>query len=205
MIISSTVNSQPLVSDSQFKTAGWCAIFAMLFAIPLWIIGFLYLNLRPLLFIYIPLVVAGNVFWVYVLVQFKRLLNERYDFHSLNAIIIAQIVINLTLCVEDILVKIIMGVFTPVAFLGILQLGFFVLAYFLLGILGIVAGIRLLEIREDPSRLLRTLAIITIVSSFCFVSIILLPIGYLIGLANSVILAIIFFRAADVETQVEFV
>ena len=91
MIISSTVNS-PLVLDSQFKTAGWFAIFATLLALPLWIIALLYLNLRPLLLIYTPLAVAGNVFWIYVLVQFKRFLNERYDVHRLNAIIIFYII-----------------------------------------------------------------------------------------------------------------
>jgi hypothetical protein len=75
----------------------------------------------------------------------------------------------------------------------------------LYGILGIVLGVYLLRVREDPSGLFRIYAILYIIASSCMATVLLVPIAMPLFLVEAVILAILFFRAADAEPQVEFV
>jgi hypothetical protein len=58
---------------------------------------------------------------------------------------------------------------------------------------------------EDTSGLFRIYAILYIIASSCMATVILFPIAMLPGLVATVILAILFFRAAEAEPQVEFV
>jgi hypothetical protein len=82
----------------------------------------------------------------------------------------------------------------------------FSIFYFLVsGIVGMFMGVSLLAIREDPYGSLRLYAIISIITSSCLVTILLVPIASLLFLIQSVILGIIFLKAAEAEAQVEFV
>ena len=208
MIISSTVDSQPYIQDSRFRTAGWLAILSMI-VLPMEIVtAILYSSgpvLKPLFFIYLPVIVIKVGSTVYVLVQFKRLLNERYQMHRADGIISILIVLEILVGVKDIIFKTIMGLPPIEELMGIMDLAVGLLSVFLFGIIQIFLGVFLLEVRDDPSGLLRVYAILFIVASSCAITIILLPIALLIHFALCVILCIIFFRAAASEPQVEFV
>ena len=160
--------------------------------------------LKPLVLTRIPLAILRMCFTIYVLIQFKRLLNERHDIYKANVIITGMIILEIVWGVNSIIFTPLLEL-SPLRFLGILYIAYVVLHIILYGILGIVLGVYLLGVREDPSGLFRIYAILSIVTSSCIVTVILLPIGLLLGLVGSVILAILFFRAAEAEQQVEFV
>jgi hypothetical protein len=97
------------------------------------------------------------------------------------------------------------GLLPHSTFVGILDIGLGILSLLLYGTIGIVLGVSLLAIREDPYGLLRTFAIIEIVASSFLVSIILFPLGIPLVILNFVILGIVFLKAAETEAHVEFV
>ena len=208
MIISSTEDSSQYAPDTGFRTAGWLTIIGILVAGVDAVIAIMSLtnpSLKPLYLVRIPLIILRVGFEVYVLVQLKRLLNERYDIHEANGIITGMIVLYIAWGVDAMMIFPFVGL-PPTGFLAILHNVIAALLFLtLFGILGIILGVYLLRVREDPSGLFRIYAILCIVSFSCMATVILNLIAILPGVVASVILAILFFRAAEAEPQVEFV
>lgn len=208
MIVSSTVESPQYAPDTGFRTAGWMTIIGIFVAGVDAVIAIMSLtnpDLKPLYLVRIPLIILRVSFGVYVFVQLKRLLNERHDIHEANGIITGMIVLYIAWGVDAMMIFPFVGL-PPTGFLAILHNVVAALLFLtLFGILGIVLGVYLLRVHEDTSGLFRIYAILYIVSSSCMATVILNLIAILPGVAASVILAILFFRAAEVEPQVEFV
>jgi hypothetical protein len=208
MAIARTTTSDPSVQDFRFKLAGWLSILgAVLFypAIIIAVIAISHKNLRPLLFLEIPLTAIGIAMHVYVFIQLKRLVNEMFFFHGINILIVAQIISIIVVGLKDIFVTILILMFYDADFVAPLDFILGIAGLIILGAVGIILGVGLLRIRDESAGMLRTFAIISIVASSCFVTVFLFPIAILVGLSNSVILGIVFFRAAETGTQVEFV
>ena len=212
MIESSMDISQQSIRDSRFKIAGWLSICLGILEIPLFISSLVFRSdpfLKPLfLFLFLiftPLIFFRWIGTVYVLIQFRRLLNERYDFFKADVIITLQIIISIIIGVKDILMAYIEALFPLSDVAGTLGLVLYIFSLLVGGAIGIFLGARLLAIREDSYGSLRTWAIITIIASSCFVSIILTPIGLALYLLNGIILGVIFLKAAEAEAQVDFV
>ena len=207
MIVSSTVESPQYASDTGFRTAGWLSILGIFVAGVDAVITIMSLsnpNLKPLYLFRIPVIIFRVSFGVYVFVQLKRLLNERYDIHEANGIITGMIVLYIAWGVDAMMIFPFVGL-PPTGFLAILHNVIAALLFLtLFGILGIILGVFLLRVRED-SGLFRIYAILCIVSFSCMATVILNLIAILPGVVASVILAILFFRAAEAEPQVEFV
>jgi hypothetical protein len=207
MIISSTVDSPQYAPDTGFRTAGWLTIIGIFVAGVDAVIAIMSLSnpsLKPLYLVRIPLIILRVSFGVYVFVQLKRLLNERYDIHEANGIITGMIVLDIAWGVDAMMIFPFVGL-PPTGFLAILHNVIAALLFLtLFGILGIILGVFLLRVRED-SGLFRIYAILCIVSFSCMATVILNLIAILPGVVASVILAILFFRAAEAEPQVEFV
>lgn len=207
MIISSTVDSPQYAPDTGFRTAGWLTIIGIFVSGVDAVIAIMSLtnpNLKPLYLVRIPLIALRVSFGVYVFVQLKRLLNERYDIHEANGIITGMIVLYIAWGVDAMMIFPFVGL-PPTGFLAILHNVIAALLFLtLFGILGIILGVYLLRVREN-SGLFRIYAILYIVSSSCMATVILNLIAILPGVVASVILAILFFRAAEAEPQVEFV
>ena len=207
MIISSTVDSPQYAPDTGFRTAGWLTIIGILVAGVDAVIAIMSLtdpSLKPLYLVRIPLIILRVSFGVFVFVQLKRLLNERYDIREANGIITGMIVLYIAWGVDAMMIFPFVGL-PPTGFLAILHNVIAALLFLtLFGILGIILGVFLLRVRED-SGLFRIYAILCIVSFSCMATVILNLIAILPGVVASVILAILFFRAAEAEPQVEFV
>jgi hypothetical protein len=208
MIVSSTVESPQYAPDTGFRTAGWLTIIGIFVAGVDAVIAIMSLtdpSLKPLYLVRIPLIILRVSFGVFVFVQLKRLLNERYDIREANGIITGMIVLYIAWGVDAMMIFPFVGL-PPTGFLAILHNVIAALLFLtLFGILGIILGVYLLKVREDTSGLLRIFAILYIVASSCMATVILSLVAILPGLAASVILAILFFRAAEAEPQVEFV
>jgi hypothetical protein len=208
MIISSTVDSPPYAPDTGFRTAGWLTIigiFVTLVDVVIAIMSLTNPNLKPLYLARIPLIILRVSFEVYVFVQLKRLLNERYDIHEANGIITGMIVLDIAWGVDAMMIFPFVGL-PPSGFLAIFHNVIAALLFLtLFGILGIILGVYLLRVREDTSGLFRIFAILYIITSSCMATVLLSTIAMFPGVVASVILAILFFRAAEAEPQVEFV
>ena len=208
MAIADADISQTSMKDSRFNNAGWFSILgAVLFypAIILALLAMSHTNLRPLLFIEIPLAIFACVLNVYVFFQLKRLVNERYFLHNINILITLQIVCYIVLCVKDIFITLMILIYSDTDFVSLLDSILGTAGFLMIGIVGILFGVGLLRIHDDSAGLLRTYAIISIIAACCFISVILFPIGIFLGVSNSVILGAVFFKAAESDALVEFV
>ena len=72
-----------------------------------------------------------------------------------------------------------------------------ILAYVFFGILSILFSTRLLKLPYRFYGLLKHYCYITIASGVCFMMVILLPVGIVVGAVTDIILGIVFFRAAE--------
>ena len=210
MIESSMEISQQSIQDMRFKIAGWLSICIGILEIPLFIFSIAARSdpsLKPVLLyvVFLPLIFLRWICVVYILIQFKRLLNERYDYYKADLIITIQIVVSILIGAKDILMANIEALFPLSELAGGLSAVFFIFSLLVDGTIGIFLGARLLAIREDPYGSLRLYAIITIITSSCLITILLLPIAGLLFLLSCVILGMIFLKAAEAEAQVEFV
>lgn len=208
MIIASTENSHESVHDSRFRIAGCLSFIDAALTLPMIIVSILPASqdiLGFLPFIEIPLAVVSTALFFYVFTQLKRLLIERYDIHDMNTIITALIFIGIFGGAYLIIMAIITAMFPNVDFISLLDTILGIPILLLAGIVGVFFGVRLLRIHDESSSLLRSYAVICLISSACFISIIFIPIGLLLWIPNGVILGIVFLKAAETETQVEFV
>lgn len=208
MIIASTENSHESAHDSRFRIAGCLSFIDAALTLPVFIIALLPASqdiLGFLPFIEISLAVVSTALFFYLFTQFKRLLIERYDIHDMNIIITALIIIGVLGGAYVIIMAIIIAMFPNVDFIILLDTILGISILLIAGLVGVFFGVRLLTIHDKSSSLLRSYAVICIISSACFLSIILIPIGILLWIPNGVILGVVFLKAAETETQVEFV
>jgi hypothetical protein len=209
MIISDTIASQPSIPDQRFQMAGWaCFLWAFIFiwAIVSGILAQLQTPvLRLLLFVYILTAIFCTVCGIYIQLQFRRLLNERYNFYALDKIIIWQIII-VSFSTSVYIFRV--TITTLIPSLGIILIpliGICIIDCVATGIIGIIFGTKLLAIHDDTSGLIRAYAIINIIGASCFAIFILFPIALLMLMPNNVICGLIFLKPVDAEEQVEFV
>ena len=73
------------------------------------------------------------------------------------------------------------------------------------GIIYFIYGLRLLELKDQTSGLYRIYAIIQIIASVFFFTMILWPIGDLLCIVALIVLGMIFLKESETEPEVEFV
>jgi hypothetical protein len=187
------------VKITNYKLAGWLAIVSVVMNVPLFLMN-LYLDTTS---DYIPGVNAMLVFLsclttvigIFLWFVFRHLLHERFDFHDADRLISVMIAANILLCG-----LIVMRDGIPGA-RHILQVPILLLLI-PVGVVLILFAVKLLSLPDDPAMLLKPYAYLNAVSGFCLITVLLTFLGLLIGMVTGIILAFIFFRAAE---QVEFV
>ena len=201
------------MTDNRYRTAGWIAIAqAILFVVTIVVgifeaIASAVVFRRPGMAIgpsdFLALIGAGMA--VYTLTMFRRLLNERYEFHEVDTLITLSIIWNVLFAVGGLVMGIVFfGFDMSDKPLGALL---FILPYFgammiFGGIVDIIIGIRLLRIKERLNDLVRAMAYLSLIGGICAVSLIFSPFAALIGLATWIVLGLIFLREPD---EAEFV
>ena len=174
------------MQDNRYmKTAGWVCIVSAVTTFPILIISFVVSGGgRPassiLSFISLGL-------FVYIFHSLRRLLNEEYDFHLVDSYINFLIWVNVGGTVISAVAT------QPDAAFAILTL----IALVTLGIVTIVFAITLMKLEDQLAGLLKPFCYLCIAQGVCMASIILIPLGLLASVAADVLLALIFFRAAD--------
>ena len=193
---------------SRYKTAGWLSIFVAIIFVPKFVFS-LILGIiahefhSPGLYLLdalltIPLTAA----FVYLLITIRFLLNERYDFHDVDKLITINywclIITGFISIVDDILKTVgISGqhLTTP----DIILLVTFFSVFYVMGVVSIIYGIRLLRLKGDLFGMLKVYVYTTIAGGVCLVSIILLPLSLIVAVATYILEGMIFLRAAEDE------
>ena len=134
------------------------------------------IGLGVLAFFLLAAITAASV-WLYL--EFRRLLN-RSGFHGIDTLVPILIVLSIVM------------VFIPDSWLVIgLLLALVSCA------VSIVFGIRLLKFSEDPTGLVKPFAYLLVAVSICMATLVLSPLGLLLGIALYIVQAMIFFRAGE--------
>ena len=124
---------------------------------------------------------------IYIFFSLKKLLNSRFNFHATDAHISALIWISIVSFVITSLSSVSKELMTLLS----------ILITLIAGVIYIVFAIRILRLPEDLFCLLKPFSYLLIATGICYVTFILIPLAFITGAVSSVILAMIFFRAAE--------
>ena len=130
------------------------------------------IGLGVLAFFLLAAITAASV-WLYL--EFRRLLN-RSGFHGIDTLVPILIVLGIVM------------VFIPNSWMVIGLLLTLVSCA-----VSIVFGIRLLKFSEDPTGLMKPFAYLLVAGSICMATVVLSPLGLLLGIAFYIVQAMIFF------------
>jgi hypothetical protein len=150
------------------------------------------------------LFIIFTVIGIYVLIMFRKLLNERYNYHGIDTLIIISIWWSILFQISSLVMKayaIVMGL-EPRLILALIYLSFFIVAMLTIGVVDILIAVRLLKIKDKLNDLLRAFAYITIIAGILEASIVLSPLALILIPVTCVILGMIFLREKE---EVEFV
>jgi hypothetical protein len=200
------------MEKSNYSIAGWLAIvLAILF--PLTIIlgiieaglaaGLLGMN-KPFIGPSDLLMVVFTVIAVYVLLMFRKLLNERYDYHELDLLILISVWWAIMFQVVGLGLGVLTIIYWPIdeLLIAVVYLVFFVSAMVTIGIVDILIALKIFKIKEKFSEYIRVFAYVSIVAGICEITVIFSPVSLVLVPVTAVVLALIFLRD---KYEVEFV
>lgn len=141
---------------------------------------------------------------VYVLIMFRRLLHELYEFHELDVVITIAIVWNIVFQIGSLALRAFVIMIWPISELSLTlgSLGFMALAMISLGIIDIVFAVKLFKLSDQGNSLINALAYIGMISGIIEVTVILSPLALLLVPVSFVIYGMVFLKAKE---GVEFV
>lgn len=174
------------MQEENMKTAGWVCIVSAVTTFPILIMQYLAVSGESYSAQAILSFISLGLF-IYIFHSLRRLLNEEFDFHLVDTHITFLIWVNVGVTVISTVVT------TPDAVFAI----FVLIALVALGIVMIAFAITLMKLQDQLAGLLKPFCYLSIAQGVCTASIILIPLGLLASIAADVLLALVFFRAAD--------
>ena len=200
------------VEVNKYTLAGWLAIASAILIFPEAIMGML-LDIKPdklamLAFPWTIITALEVSFSVYVMLRFKHLLNEWFNFHRVDTLILLLIlgsIIMSSFGVSVRLLKILNILPHDNLKLGLLFITTIVILGIPMAVIGVVFGLRLLKLEDDLGGYRKPLAYVTIIASICFATMILAIVGMLLSAAFNFMLGMLFLKAGEMEATPEFV
>jgi len=197
-----------IMYSSRYKTAGWLSIFVAIIFVPKFVASFvigiiaLEYHFPGMYILDAILTIPLTVVFVYLLITFRFLLNERYNFHDVDKLITISywcLIITGFISILDDSLKTV-GISGPnLTTPDIVLLITFFSVFYVLGIVSIIYGIRLLRLKGDLFGMLKVYVYTTIAGGVCLVSIILFPLSLIVAVATYILEGMIFLRAAEDE------
>ncbi len=198
------------MNDNKFATAGWLAIAGAILILPVIpcaiLIDVLYekgVFSAPFAGVFLLISVAQSLMVIYAFYRFKGYLNEQHRFHGTDLLI--------TIIVVGAIVITTIGVFARVTFwagapdpVRFTFIAFMVVVGIPLGILSVIFGIKLLELKDSSVALMKPYAWLNIVAGALFATFILAPIGLLVSSVGDVLMGLMMLRKGP-EIRPEFV
>ena len=179
------------MTRKKLLLAGWLAMVSALLTIPWFILTFLFAETKGATFktAETAMVVASTALTIFLLLTLQQLLNRRYGFHEADVPLRLMVKVNLVAAVITVL-SLAIPALEPA--LG----GFGILVVLALGGLQIFFGVRLLQFPDNLQGLHKPYCYLNIAAGICLASLLLLPLGILLGAVADVMLGTIFLQAA---------
>jgi len=197
------------MDENRYQLAGWLAItqailfpVAFVISIAQGVIGLAAFSYRGPIFGPSDLLfIIFTGISVYTLTMFRRFLNERYNYHGVDTLILLAICWGIVFQISSLALRIWVVTIWPVSetALNIVYLSFFAVIMIAAGIIDILIAVKLLQIRQSVNELVRAFTYITLASGLAEVSVVLAPIALLLVPVWCVILGLIFFKKEEVE------
>lgn len=177
----------------SYALAGWLAIASSILLVPQVILAILievFVGRNPVWTMTVAVMnIVGLIIGIYVLYMFRQLLNERYSFHEVDTLVAILILVNIVSSLVGLLgllpgLQVAAGVAMAVIFVPY-------------GILNIVFGVKLLNLKDNVFGLMKPFAYVTIAAGVCAATVLLSPFGLLLAVTGLVLQGIIFLKAND--------
>jgi hypothetical protein len=197
------------MEENRYQLAGWLAItqailfpLAFVISIAQGLIGVAAFGYRGPVFG--PADLLFFIFTgisVYTLTMFRRFLNERYNYHGVNTLILLAICWGVVYQISSLALRVWVVMIWPVSemTLNIIYITFFAVSMIAAGIIDILIAVKLLQIRQSVNELVRAFTYITLVSGLAEVSVVLSPVALFLVPVSCIILGVIFFKKEEVE------
>jgi hypothetical protein len=201
------------MNENKYTIAGWLAIAnAVIFPLA-FVVGIIQTAIgmeafrRPAPAIFGPsdiLFIAFTIIAVFILLRFRDLLNEYYNYRGLNTIIMIAIAWSILFQFISLALKfaVVPALIDHERLLVIVQISFMVVGMVTMGVIDLIFGIKLLKAAEDMHGLMKAYAIVCIISGCLEVAVILSPLALLLVPVSFIMLGMIFLKEKE---QVEFV
>jgi hypothetical protein len=143
-------------------------------------------------------------FSVYILLVFRSLLNERYDFHEIDALIIASIAWAVLFQIASLTLRTFLVLTWPVSqtAMTIVYFAFMSLTMVTIGVIDILIGVRLLRVKDKFNDMLKAFAYVTLAAGILEVTVFLSPLSLILVPMSMVILGLLLLREKE---EAEFV
>lgn len=197
------------MDENRYQLAGWLAItqailfpLAFVISIAQGVIGIAAFGYRGPVFGPSDLLfIIFTGISVYTLTMFRRFLNQRYNYHGVDILILFAICWGIVFQISSLALRIWVVTIWPVSetALNIVYLTFFAVSMIAAGIIDILIAVKLLQIRQSVNDLVRAFTYITLASGLAEVSVVLSPIALFLVPVSCVILGLIFFKKEEVE------
>jgi len=196
------------MESSKYQVAGWLAISQAIILPLAYILKTLQVYLGISAFGYSGpkfgpgdlLILIYTCFYIYTFSMFRKLLNERYNIHSLDILIIIAILLSILSLIFSIFVQSIHMVLYDVTerFFRTIYLTYTALLILAAGVVQILISVKLLMVKKTLNDLFNAFAYVTLATGILEVSVILSPLAVLVFLPVwCVMLGMIFLREKE--------
>jgi len=200
------------MESNKYAVAGWLAIVqAVIFPLSI-VVGILEQGLMGRFrdfnhFFFGPsdiMLIIFTVIAIYGLLMFKKLLNEYYDYHDLDLLIIISIWWAVMFEIVGLGLGLIAIVYWPIneIVIAVIYLIFFTAAMVTIGIVDILIAVKILKVKESFNEYIRAFGYISMAAGILEVTVLLSPLTLLLIPVTWIVLALIFFKGPQ---QVEYV
>ncbi len=200
------------MNDNPYRTAGWLSIAAAILFPLAFVVSIIQGLIGISRFDYTGptvgpsdiLFIIFTVFTIYALIMFRRMLNERYNFHEIDTLITLSIWWGILFQVVSITYRLIMIVLWPVPQLlyTLSSLGIMVVAMPIGGVIDIIIAARLLRDKGRFNEMINVLAYLNMASGICMATVVLSPLSLILMPVWWAILGMVFLREKE---EAEFV
>lgn len=188
-----------MLNEKSLNLAGWLSVVAAALYFPQIIIGLISElsadKSKTFLYLEALLNTGFIVIYVYIFVMLKRLLNEKAAFHDADKYITFLVWTNVVITVISV-IALPFPEAQEVVGAGIIYL------MVPLGVIYVVFGIKLLNCEDNLFGYLKPFSYLTIATGIMTAVVVLVFFGFITAIISDIILALIFFKAANLmQTQ----
>jgi hypothetical protein len=194
------------MNNKRYKTAGWLSILVAVVFVPKFIMNFFFeviaqkLHFPGVYLLDVFMIIILTVIYVYLLLSLRLLLNERYNFFDVDKLITISYCLLIAagfITILDDILKTVGIIGSQLSTLKLILIICFFAVFFVMGIISIIFGIKLLRLKGDLFGMLKIYVYTTIAGGVCLVSILLFPLSLVMVVATYILEGIIFLRAAE--------